>query len=71
MKVLPVFTAIVSILIGIALLAAGPEAYGWVDAGAAFEGWIHAGIILIALCLIAAGLTWLWKQSGFRRLNSK
>lgn len=57
-------------LIGIALLAAGPEAYGWVNAGAAIEGG-HAGTILIALCLIAAGLTWLWKQSGFRGLNSK
>jgi hypothetical protein len=71
MKVLPVYTSIVSILIGIALLATGPEAYGWVNAGAAIEGWVHAGTILIALCLIAAGLTWLWKLSGFRGLNSK
>lgn len=71
MKVLPVFMAIISVLVGIALLVAGREAYAWVNAGDAVEGWVRAGTTLIALCLIAGGATWLWKQSGFRGLNSK
>ena len=71
MKALPVFMAIISILIGIALLIAGQQAYAWVNAGDIAEGWVHAGATLIALCLIAGGATWLWKQSGFRALNSK
>ena len=71
MKALPVFMAIVSIMVGIALLVSGSEAYGWIDVGDTVEGWVHAGAILIALCLIAGGVTWLWKQSGFRGLNSR
>ena len=71
MRALSVFLAIASILIGVALLLAGPEAYEWVSAGSVWEGWARAGTTLLALCLIAGGVTWLWKQSGFRGLNSK
>jgi hypothetical protein len=71
MKTLPVFLATLSIFIGIALLVSGSEAYGWISVSDAAEGWVHAGAVLFDLCLIAGGLTWLWKQTGFRGLNSK
>jgi hypothetical protein len=62
MKALHVFLAIVAVMLGVTLLVGGPE-----DVFA----WVHAGIVVIALLLIAGGITYLWKQSDFRGLKPK
>jgi hypothetical protein len=58
----PVFLAIVAVVLGVTLLIAGLE-----DVFAL----LHFVIVVIAILLIVGGFTYLWKHSGCRALKPK
>jgi hypothetical protein len=62
MKALYAFLAIVAVMLGITLLVTGLE-----DVFAL----VHAATVVIAVLLIAGGVTYLWRQSGCRELKRK
>jgi hypothetical protein len=62
MKTVHVFFAIAAVMLGVILLISGPENV---------FPWVHVAIVFIAVVLIAGGITYLWKDTGFRGLKPK
>jgi hypothetical protein len=62
MKTLPIFAAIVALMLGILLVVAGPEDNAIAP---------HEAFVVIGILLIAGGVTYLWRKTGFRGLKPK
>ena len=57
MKTFLVFAAIVALMLGVLLVVAGPEDNAIAP---------HGAYVVIGILLIAGGVTYLWKLTGFR-----
>lgn len=62
MRALPVFAAIVALILGMLLMGGLADGLFFLP---------HGAFVLIGVLLIAGGITYLWKRTGFRGLKPK